>query len=792
MIDQKTLKTLEYDKILAMLSKHCVSSCAANAALSLIPEGDAKKTIHNQQLTNEAYALLYKYNIDPVAGHDDISSLLESAKIGATISMGGLLKVGRVIRSARTAQSMLLGSPEEIVKLKNLVRYFIPETALEKIISDSIASEDEMKDSASETLRSLRRRISSCQVRLRDKLNDYTRSSSYSKFLQDNIVTVRNGRFVLPVKSEHRSSVPGLIHDMSGSGSTAFIEPFPIVELNNELCELKSEEREEIERILQAISAMAGERYDNLCHALQICTDIDVIFAKCRFSVELKGVSPDINQKGKINLINSRHPLIDRNSVVPVSISLGDGYNILVITGPNTGGKTVSLKTTGLFCVMAYIGLWLPCSPGSEIAVFDDIFCDIGDEQNIENSLSTFSSHMLNIKRITDRITNNSLVLLDELGGGTDPTEGAALAIGIIKYFELMNVKGIITTHYNDIKNYALVSNKLMNGCMQFDDKTLRPTYKLIIGIAGLSNAINISRNLGLNDFILKNAENALDKSKIEFDLLLKSAEQAKSAALAELEKYEKLNLDISEEKRELIKKREELDRRMEGIRNNARTETKKIVSRSVERADEILDEMKSLIEQADEAALLKAKHLKRQLDDIKYRSDRDDETIETRDLSADEVKIGEKVYIKSLGATGVLKSVPDKKNVIIVAIGGMQVKLNVSDLAKQILPKPATKPLRHADKSRQANTKNADSDRAVTQTEIKVLGQTVADAVEIIEPYILSSESGATIKVVHGKGTGALSRGLHEYFRTNSKVLSYRFGRYGEGDTGVTIIEIR
>lgn len=778
----KTLNTLEFDKILTQLSKFAVCEPSKKEILKINPSSSLQDVNRSQQLTAEAYDICYKYLLNPIIGFDDCLDILHKAKAGAMLNMAELLKIARLMRSGRIAKKEIASAGEDIVLLKNIVGAIYLDIALENDIKDSIASENEMKDDASDSLKTIRRKIIVTNNRLKEKLNSYTRSSNLSKYLQDNLVTIRAGRFVLPVKSECRSAIPGLIHDQSASGSTVFIEPFPVVDLNNDLKSLQLEEIREIERILQALSDRVALCHNELLTCFNQGIMLDIVFSKMAYSVHINGIKPQINNKGHLNLINARHPLIDKNKVVPVTITTGKDYRILLITGPNTGGKTVCLKTAGLICLMVYCGLWSPCDDMSEVAVFDDIFCDIGDEQSIANSLSTFSSHMVNIVNITNLITPQSLVLLDELGAGTDPGEGAALSIGIIKYLELIKCVGIITTHYSELKEFALLSENLMNSCMQFDEKTLSPTFKLIIGLPGTSNALKIAKNLGINDFIIKNAQENLKIEKVQFEKVLQQAESVKSAALKELNLLEDERARLIKEKQFAQSQSDALTKKLERINANAKMETKRIVNNSVAAAEEIIENIKELLKEADETALLKAKQLKRKLEDMNYDNDNQINLIDCLDFIPQSARVNDTVIVKSLGCMGKITSLNILKQIAQVNIGNARTNVKFSDLALPINTSvKTTKTLQQVKET-----------ESPTNTEIKVLGHTVSEAIEVIEPIIASLSSGSVLKVVHGKGTGALSKGLHSYFKTNSSIKSFRYGRYGEGETGVTIIEIK
>ncbi len=785
MIDLKTLKSLEFNEILNILAGFAVSASTKNAILQMCPSYEYDEVNKLLQTVNEAYITKTKYNLSPIVGFDDITEICIKAQKGATLNMSELLSVARLIRSARILQKEISSTGDEIVLLKNLTSPMFIDVELEKAIGDSIIGESEMRDEASDKLYSIRKKIKQADAKLKERLLSYTRASNISKYLQDNLVTVRNGRFVLPVKSECRSSVPGLIHDQSSTGSTVFVEPFPVVELNNEIVSLKSEERAEIDRILGVLSEMVEASAKQLLYCQNICTLSDIVYAKYAFMIKYSAVIPSLNKKGYVNLIDARHPLIASDKVVPVSLSFGKDYKLLLITGPNTGGKTVSLKTVGLFCLMTYCGIPIPCKQGSEIAVYDGVYCDIGDEQSILSSLSTFSSHIVNIKNITEKITGNSLVLLDEVGGGTDPSEGAALAVGIIKYLGLMGTRGILTTHYGELKEYAMLSDNIMNACMQFDEDTLSPTYKLILGLPGVSNALKIAENLGISDYILREAKNSLDNEKVQFENVLSNAEKVKSDALKEHEHYSALCAEVEKERNLFIADRAALKIKLEKINDNARLEIKRIVTNNVERAEEIIDEMKELAKKADSQAIFEARKKMKELQDLQYFAEKEQPLSVGKPLKADDAKVGVKVIFRNIGTVGEIKSLPDKKGMLEVLSGSAVIRTDIKELSLAESESPRKK------SEIKAPRKNV-TESAPSINEIKVIGMTVSEAIEVIFPYIMSGISkNIILKIVHGKGTGALGKGIQQFLKKQKEVKSVRYGRYGEGDTGVTFAEI-
>ncbi|MBR2967511.1 MAG: endonuclease MutS2 [Clostridia bacterium] len=785
-MDVKSLKTLEYDCILSKIEGFAVSPVAKHRVMELLPQEGMQNVKKANAEVAEAYKAKYTYLVNPVDYFDDCNEIVVKAQKGVMLSPSELLKAKRLLRAGRVAQGAI--SPLDLSLLSEYTSSYFVDRNLEDEIERCILSENEISDNASSTLKDIRRKISETKNALKEKLASYFRKSEYSKFMQDNLVTVRNDRFVLPVRSEYRSSVPGLIHDMSASGATVFIEPFAVVETNNKIKSLTLSETAEIERILLDLSAQVANIADNLIKMQDAVTQIDVIFAKMKYSVDINGTPPIFNNSGTVNLKSARHPLIDKNTVVPVSISVGGEYKVLMITGPNTGGKTVSLKTIGLVCLMAYTGLFIPCEEGSDVAVFDNIFCDIGDEQSIAESLSTFSSHIVNLVRITEQITNNTLLLFDELGGGTDPQEGTALAIGIIKYIEMWRATAVLTTHYSELKEYALVSPNIRNASMQFDCESLRPTYKLMLGVPGTSNALNIAKMLGLNEIILRFASQSMNAEKIELENLIKSAENVKKRSEIELENTEKIKCELLSQKADLAAKQKLLNEKLEKINSGAKNEIKRLVSIGVEKADDLIEQLKQKVKDGSERALLEAKSIRKQLENMVYDMDEQPQAA-YEEIDLNSLKVGDKVFVKNLGSVGILSALPDKKKEVFVTLGSIKTKVKLSELAKPILP-PEKKQVKKAEYKPSAKL----TEEVVFIPEVHVIGYTVSEAIEIVEPHLISMSgtNSKILRIVHGKGTGALGKGIQQYLKTSPLVRSYRYGGYGEGDNGVTVVELK
>ena len=786
MTDLKIVGLLEFDKIREKVAAYAVSDTAKENILNAVPAFNRYDIEYAAALTVEADLVTNKYLLNPIAGFDDASASLEKARIGSTLTFGELLRIARVLRSGRIARTTIQDAPEDIVHLKKITDAILIDFGLEKDIASAIISDVEISDRASEKLFGIRRKLLNLNAKLKDRLASYTRRNASSKYLQDNIVTIREGRYVLPVKSECRGEVQGIVHDRSSTGSTVFIEPFAIVELNNELRETIVEEQAEIERILADFTKRVADHSEAIYVCQNACAMLDAVFAKARYSVKINGVPASFTSR-ETTFTAARHPLIDKNKVVPVDISVGKDYDILLITGPNTGGKTVSLKIVGLFCLMAYFGLYLPCEK-AVVGLYDGIYCDIGDEQSIENELSTFSSHVRSLVKITAGMKENSLVLLDEVGGGTDPNEGAALAVGIVKYIGKVGACAVVTTHYPALKEYAVTADRVENASMQFNGETLAPTYKLIIGVPGTSNAIKIAKNLGLSDEIINYAEAALDDRSVRFENVLRSAEEIRRKAEESLEESERLKKETLYEKAEVENRRRKIEAVEERIRSNAAAETKRLVSSATDRANEIIDEMKTLVLEADEAALLKAKKLRNELEDLNYKLAAEKTTVDCAPISEKDIAVGKTVVVKTLGGEGTVRSVNLKRKEAEVRVGSITTKVKFSDLGLPLAARSVPKQQKKIEGGERVSS-------GFTEREIMLLGKTVDEAVELLEPliYSMATENDAkTLRIVHGKGTGALGKGIQAYLKTNPNVAEYRYGRYGEGDNGVTIATIK
>ena len=680
MFDEKSLKTLEYDVILEKLAQLCQSKSAKELAIKLNPVFDIAEAQLMLDYTAEADHILFDLSMSPTFAVEDIHESIGRVKKGATLSIPELLEIGRCLRISRRIIESITKVPDTPLILEK-VSYLYANKDIEKVISDSFLSETEVADSASSELRAIRVRIRKINDNIKIKLQGFINSSNYSKYLSDSIVTVRGDRYVIPVKNEYRGQINGLVHDQSASGQTIYIEPTVIVELNNDLRQAQFEEQKEIDRILRTLTERIRVYAEQIEWSYEHIVDLDLIFAKAQLARIYKAVKPTINDKGYISIRAGRHPLIDQKKVVPVSLEVGKGNKMLLITGPNTGGKTVTLKMVGLFVLMASAGLFIPAKEAT-ISIFDGVYSDIGDEQSIEQSLSTFSSHMKNTCDIFGKITKNSLVLFDELGSGTDPSEGAALAVAIVNYILKQDVVALVTSHFNDLKEFALITPGVATASMEFDIKTLSPTFKLVMNAIGSSNALDIASKLGLNPEIIEDAKSRLSSEKKQFDSVLiaaeatrKKAEQLVQDAIGDREAAAQERENAEKEKILLKAKQDKLDERV-------RRETKKLIERSVDEAEDIIDQLKEILNKPiiEEKDLFEARALKSKI--TKMQAEYNDEPIEKQEEDKSPLKVGDNVYIKTLDKVGVLTKLNAKGDAE-VALGKIRTNVKKGDFYK-------------------------------------------------------------------------------------------------------------
>ena len=734
----------------------------------------------------QADKILFEYAESPDFSFDDISEVINKADKNVTLSMSELLKVARVMRISRlVAESIGNIKSEEIELIKDYANMLFADVMLENDIYKCIISENEMADNASFELKRIRDAITKLNISIKNKLNMFVTSPTYNKYLQDSIVTIRNNRFVIPVKSEYKNNIPGLIHDQSASGKAVFVEPFQIVQLNNEIATLRINESLEIERILRAFTVRVGGDADNLKQNFDVLTDLDIIFAKALYAHSLRAERPVLNNNGEIVILKGIHPLIDKDKVVPISLRINEGKKVLMITGPNTGGKTVTLKLIGLFSIMAMCGIFPPCEYGSKIAFFEQIFSDIGDEQSIEQSLSTFSSHLVNIIDITNKADCNSLVLIDELGAGTDPIEGASIALAVTENLVACGATSVITTHYQQMKEYALTHSVVECASMDFNPETFAPTYRLILGSTGSSNAIQIADRLGLKKDIVARAKDLLSEDKVQFDAIILSAEKVRRQAEDEKAEIEQLKIDIVKEYNLARNAREIVEKERAKLNETMRKEAKSILQDYLDEADEAIDKIKQIALAPTEQGLFEARKLKSKLNNLAYEEE-DNKSIQEYDNSP--IKIGDSVYITSLDKTAIIVSDDKRKAEYTVKIGLMTTNVKYGKVKKIVANKQKQKI------EEKKVVVNKPLSNQPLPLECNVIGKRVDEALSIVEKYIDNAilKGVHEVRIVHGKGSGALRMAIHDYFKTHQGVASFRLGQYGEGEWGVTIAELK
>ena len=792
-MEERTLRVLEFNKVKEMLQEKAVCVEARERCGALLPVENIYEARALLSIASEAESLLIKKGAPPISPVRNISGGAMRASAGGVLSMGELLAIAHVLRMARGLKNYSNDDdfPQNYPSLANIFAAVTENKKLENAIFSAIISDEEMADDASAELLSIRRKMRSLHSKVRDVLNDMVHSPSYASFLQEPIVSMRGNRYVIPVKSEHKGSFPGVVHDSSASGATLFIEPMAAVEINNKLRALLGDEKDEIERILAELSAQAAQFSEALVENYKAIIDIDFAFAKGKLARQMNATVPSLNTDGIINIKKGRHPLIDEKKVVPTDIFLGENFDTLVITGPNTGGKTVSLKTLGLFTVMAQSGLCIPAASGSSIAVFENVFADIGDEQSIEQSLSTFSAHMTNIIRILDKANYNSLILFDELCSGTDPTEGAALAVAILERAKGLGAKVAATTHYSEIKLYALSTDRVENAACEFDVASLKPTYRLLIGVPGKSNAFAISRRLGLNEDIIDHAKELIDGENTRFEDVITSLEQHRAKAQEELDKATEAKAQSIAERKESEKERIRIKAQREKILNDARRDAKKIYEQAKSEADAIVKKMQKLFDESATANRSQIEEgrraLKKGLDKAEGKLSEDVFRNKTKEkLDPRKITLGQVVEVTTMNSTGNVLTLPDKKGDLTVQVGILKIKTNVSALAPGKEEKKK--------KSPQSYIIGESRKYSDVKMELDIRGETVEDALLLVDKYLDDAALAhfESVTIIHGKGTGALRSAIGDMLRHHPHAKSSRPGKYGEGEAGVTVVEIK
>ncbi len=793
-MNEKALKILEYEKIIQKLTDLAGSAPGKALCRSLAPSTDLSDILRMQRETSDGVSMLLRKGSVSFSGVTDMRGSLKRLEVGSSLNIDELLRVCRLLETCLRVKSWARGETvqEQDNSLTGMFQSLQPLTPLSAEIRRCIPSEEEIDDNASPGLRQVRRQMQLTNERIRSQLTSYV-NGSYRTYLQDAVVTQRNGRFCIPVKAEHRSQVPGMIHDQSSTGSTLFIEPMAIVKLNNDLRELEIREEKEIDKVLAELSSQVALESAAIEEDIQLLTELDFIFARARLSRSYNGTEPEFNQEGRIAIRKGRHPLLDPARVVPVDIRLGDDFTLLVISGPNTGGKTVSLKTVGLFTLMGQAGLHIPAFDHSELSVFTEVFADIGDEQSIEQSLSTFSSHMTNIVSFWNQADERSLVLFDELGAGTDPTEGAALAIAILSNLHRRGIRTMATTHYSELKVFALSTPGVENGCCEFDVETLRPTYRLLIGIPGKSNAFAISEKLGLPDYIIEEAKEQISQEAESFEDVIADLENSRAAMEQEREAIQRYKQEIEERKTRLERKEDRLENNRDAILSKAREEAQAILREAKEYADETIRRYNKLGNAAGSTKEMEQERtkLREKMSSLEKKGAKPKEKSPKKELTAKDLRIGDSVKVLSMNLRGTVSTLPDARGNLFVQMGILRSQVNLKDLEK--LPDD-TGSAAASFKKQSGGSRIKMSKSASIHTEINLLGKTTDEALVELDKYLDDAYLAhlPSVRIVHGKGTGALRKAVHQYLRRQKHVASFRLGEFGEGDSGVTIAEFK
>lgn len=793
-MNQKALETLEYRKIIAQLKREMGSAASAKLADELTPLTSEKIIKEELRSTTEAVDLIVRKGPLPTGGLYDIREALLLAKKGGSLTMRQLLEVQNVLGiSSEVVAFMHDDALPELKYIGEMVDLIVEFTALEKEISRCILTEDEMADNASPKLKDIRRSIHQQNQAIKNKLSRIITSSSNKTYLQDAIVTMRDGRYVIPVKQEYRSFFPGMVHDQSKGGATLFIEPQGVVELNNKLRELEVEEQLEIARILAELSSRVAEHYREIRSNLELLTKLDFIMAKGKLSCKMHASEPKIDKDGELRLISARHPLIEYKKAVPVDIRIGGDYRTLIITGPNTGGKTVSLKTAGLLVMMAQSGLHIPASHASTLPIFGEVFADIGDEQSIEQSLSTFSSHMKNIVSIIDKASYDSLVLVDELGAGTDPTEGAALAIAILERFYDSGALTMATTHYNELKKYALATSGVENAAMEFDVETLTPTYRLLIGVPGKSNAFEISKKLGLSESVIERASEHIKHGDMEFENVISSIEDDKRKAAADRLDAESMRAEIEERLKKLEEKEKAISEKRADIIAEAKREARELLRETKSAVKDVQKDLRRLQKSGvhtnlNTGALEKSRRKINEAEDLV--SEKVVKQVNSEPVSADTLKIGDRVKLLTIGQNGTILSLPDEKGNLMINIGALKVKARLQELM-----------LINEGKDRKPQAKSSSkygsllrSKSSSVSASINVMGKNLEDALADVEKYLDDVYMAGLdmVSIIHGRGGGILKDGIRQMLKRKKYVDSYGAASYNDGGEGVTIVRMK
>lgn len=791
-MNEKALKTLEYYKIIDMLEAFATSSIGKNKCRQLRPLDNLTEIETMQQETADALSRIYQKGSLSFSGVKDVRGSLKRLEVGSTLGIGELLAIRSLLENASRAKaySRRETENEHTDSLDNMFELIEPLSPLATEIGRCILSEDEISDDASTGLRQVRRSMKLTNDKIHTQLSSFVSGNSRT-YLQDAVVTMRNGRYCIPVKAEYKSQVPGMIHDQSSTGSTIFVEPMTIVRLNNEMRELEIQEQKEIEMILSNLSQLAAENLDAIFDDVKLLSELDFIFARAQLAKSQNATEPRFNRDRIIDIKKARHPLIDKHKVVPIDIRIGETFDLLIVTGPNTGGKTVSLKTVGLLTLMGQSGLHIPAFDNSRLSVFREVYADIGDEQSIEQSLSTFSSHMTNVVRFMETADSDSLVLFDELGAGTDPTEGAALAIAILSTLHERGIRAMATTHYSELKVYALSTPGVENASCEFDVETLRPTYRLLIGVPGKSNAFAISQKLGLPLSIIERAKEQISQEDETFEDVLSNLEESRKTIESEREELASYKEEIKTLKEQLEEKQDKLDQRKERIIAEANEEAHRILREAKDYADQTM----RIFNKAGKDSM-SAKELEKHRSDLRKKMDKAGKKVALKTpqkqkstLRPQDLSLGDSVKVMSLNVKGTVSSKPDSKGMLFVQMGILRSKVHISDL--QLIDEPViTGPAL----SRTGAGKIKMNKSASVRTEINLLGKTVDEAVSELDKYLDDAYLAhlSSVRIIHGKGTGALRKGVHNYLKRLKYVQDFHLAEFGEGDAGVTIVEFK
>ncbi len=801
-MNEKALKTLEYTKIIDQLTEYASTEMGKSLCHELLPSCDLEEIRHCQTETSDAVTRIRMKGSLSFGGVKDVRASLKRLEIGSSLSIPELLSVSSLLTAAARARAYGRHEESELPddSLDEMFRSLEPLTPVNTEIKRCILSEDEVSDDASPGLSKVRRSMKTVGGRIHTQMNTILNSSR--SYLQEAVITMRNGRYCLPVKAEYKSQVPGMIHDQSSTGSTIFIEPISVVRLNNELRELEIQEKREIEFVLASLSSELTPCTDTIRANLELLAHLDFVFAKAALSRHYNGTEPKFNNRRYINIKDGRHPLLNPKQVVPINIYLGDTFDLLIVTGPNTGGKTVSLKTVGLFTLMGQAGLHIPAFDGSQLAVFDDVFADIGDEQSIEQSLSTFSAHMTNIVSILSRADSNSLCLFDELGAGTDPTEGAALATAVLNFLHNMGCRTMATTHYSELKVFALSTPGVENACCEFSVETLRPTYRLLIGIPGKSNAFAISRKLGLPDYIIDDAKKYIEKEDESFEDLLADLEDNRVTIEKERAEIAAYREEIERLKKRLQQKEERFSEQKEKLLEKAREDARKILQDAKDTADQTIRNVNRLARESGVSKELEAERarLRSKISDVDKKLSSRPAAAPAKALSPKSLRLGDTVRVLSMNLKGTVSSLPNARGDLYVQMGILRSLVNIKDLElvdEASISGPGITDIGKKTGAKGSGTHSSRikmSKSLSVSPEINLIGMTVDEAIPVLDKYLDDAYIAhlPQVRVVHGRGTGALKAGVHRHLKRLNYVKEFRLGEFGEGDTGVTIVTFK